>query len=257
MNAQQTWVAFITLVREEVKRFTRIWVQTLLPPVITMSLYFIIFGKLIGERIGEMSGTPYIAFVVPGLVMMAVINNSYANVVSSFFSAKLNRSIEELQVSPTPSSVIIAGYVAGGALRGLIIGLLVTALSFFFTDIYLHSIAITISVIVLAAILFALAGFINATFANSFDDINIIPTFILTPLTYLGGVFYSIDMLPTFGQVLSQFNPILYLVNSFRYGMLGISDINIAAALSGLIFTVIILYAACWYLLEKSQRLRQ
>lgn len=257
MNAQQTWVAFITLVRKEVKRFTRIWVQTLLPPVITMSLYFIIFGKLIGERIGEMSGTPYIAFVVPGLVMMAVINNSYANVVSSFFSAKLNRSIEELQVSPTPSSVIIAGYVAGGALRGLIIGLLVTALSFFFTDIYLHSIAITISVIVLAAILFALAGFINATFANSFDDINIIPTFILTPLTYLGGVFYSIDMLPTFGQVLSQFNPILYLVNSFRYGMLGISDINIGAALSGLIFTVIILYAVCWYLLEKSQRLRQ
>ncbi|BCD98263.1 ABC transporter permease [Marinagarivorans cellulosilyticus] len=257
MNAQQTWVAFVTLVRKEVKRFTRIWVQTLLPPVITMSLYFIIFGKLIGERIGEMSGTPYIAFVVPGLVMMAVINNSYANVVSSFFSAKLNRSIEELQVSPTPSSVIIAGYVAGGALRGLIIGLLVTALSFFFTDIHLHSIAITLSVIVLAAILFALAGFINATFANSFDDINIIPTFILTPLTYLGGVFYSIDMLPTFGQVLSQFNPILYLVNSFRYGMLGISDINIAAALSGLIFTVIILYAACWYLLEKSQRLRQ
>lgn len=257
MNAQQTWVAFITLVRKEVKRFTRIWVQTLLPPVITMSLYFIIFGKLIGERIGEMSGTPYIAFVVPGLVMMAVINNSYANVVSSFFSAKLNRSIEELQVSPTPSSVIIAGYVAGGALRGLIIGLLVTALSFFFTDIHLHSIAITISVIVLAAILFALAGFINATFANSFDDINIIPTFILTPLTYLGGVFYSIDMLPTFGQVLSQFNPILYLVNSFRYGMLGISDINIGAALSGLIFTVIILYAVCWYLLEKSQRLRQ
>ena len=256
MNALQTWIAFSTLVRKEVKRFTRIWVQTLLPPVITMSLYFIIFGKLIGERIGEMSGTPYIAFVVPGLVMMAVINNSYANVVSSFFSAKLNRSIEELQVSPTPSSVIIAGYVAGGALRGLIIGLLVTALSFFFTDIHIHSIAITLSVIMLAAILFALAGFINATFANSFDDINIIPTFVLTPLTYLGGVFYSIDMLPEFGQVLSQFNPILYLVNSFRYGMLGISDINIAASLTGLIFMVIILYFACWYLLEKSQRLR-
>lgn len=257
MNAQQTWIAFATLVRKEVKRFTRIWVQTLLPPVITMSLYFIIFGKLIGERIGEMSGTPYIAFVVPGLVMMAVINNSYANVVSSFFSAKLNRSIEELLVSPTPSSVIIAGYVAGGALRGLIIGLLVTALSFFFTDIHIHSIAITLSVIMLAAILFALAGFINATFANSFDDINIIPTFVLTPLTYLGGVFYSIDMLPEFGQVLSQFNPILYLVNSFRYGMLGISDINIAASLTGLIFMVIILYSACWFLLEKSQRLRQ
>lgn len=257
MNAQQTWVAFATLVRKEVKRFTRIWVQTLLPPVITMSLYFIIFGKLIGERIGEMSGTPYIAFVVPGLVMMAVINNSYSNVVSSFFSAKFNRSIEELQVSPIPSSVIIAGYVAGGALRGLIIGLLVTALSFAFTSIAIHSIAITLTVIMLAAILFALAGFINATFANSFDDINIIPTFVLTPLTYLGGVFYSIDMLPEFGQVLSQFNPILYLVNSFRYGMLGISDINISAALTGLALTVVVLFCVCWYLLEKSQRLRQ
>ncbi|HEY7773504.1 MAG TPA: ABC transporter permease [Marinagarivorans sp.] len=257
MNAQQTWVAFATLVRKEVKRFTRIWVQTLLPPVITMSLYFIIFGKLIGERIGEMSGTPYIAFVVPGLVMMAVINNSYSNVVSSFFSAKFNRSIEELQVSPIPSSIIIAGYVAGGALRGLIIGLLVTALSFAFTSISIYNVAITLTVIMLAAILFALAGFINATFANSFDDINIIPTFVLTPLTYLGGVFYSIDMLPAFGQVLSQFNPILYLVNSFRYGMLGISDINIGVALMGMTLTVIALYGICWYLLEKSQRLRQ
>lgn len=257
MNTQEIWVAFATIVRKEIKRFTRIWVQTLLPPVITMSLYFIIFGKLIGERIGEMSGTPYIAFVVPGLVMMAVINNSYSNVVSSFFSAKFNRSIEELQVSPTPSSVIIAGYVTGGALRGLIIGLIVTALSFLFTSMAIHSFFITLLVIILAAILFSLAGFINATFANSFDDISIIPTFVLTPLTYLGGVFYSIDMLPKFGQVLSQFNPIFYLVNSFRYGMLGISDINIAASLVGLIISVVILYIICWLLLEKSQRLRQ
>lgn len=257
MNKQVIWVAYCTLVRKEVKRFTRIWVQTLLPPVITMSLYFLIFGKLIGERIGEMSGTPYIAFVVPGLVMMAVINNSFANVVSSFFSAKFNRSIEELQVSPTPSSIIIAGYVTGGALRGLLIGLIVTGVAFFFADFTIYSPIITITVIVLAAILFALAGLINATFANSFDDINIIPTFVLTPLTYLGGVFYSIDMLPAFGQVLSQFNPILYLVNSFRYGLLGISDINIGAAITGLVAGVAVLYSICWWLMEKSQRLRQ
>lgn len=257
MNKHAIWIAYTTLVRKEVKRFTRIWVQTLLPPVITMSLYFLIFGKLIGERIGEMSGTPYIAFVVPGLVMMAVINNSFANVVSSFFSAKFNRSIEELQVSPTPSSIIIAGYVTGGALRGLFIGLIVTTVAFFFADLSIHSPLITIAVIVLAAILFALAGLINATFANSFDDINIIPTFVLTPLTYLGGVFYSIDMLPEFGQVLSQFNPILYLVNSFRYGLLGISDIHIGAALTGLVVGVAVLYSICWLLMEKSQRLRQ
>lgn len=257
MKKHAIWIAYTTLVRKEVKRFTRIWVQTLLPPVITMSLYFLIFGKLIGERIGEMSGTPYIAFVVPGLVMMAVINNSFANVVSSFFSAKFNRSIEELQVSPTPSSIIIAGYVTGGALRGLLIGLIVTGVAFFFTNFKIYSPLITITVIILAAILFALAGLINATFANSFDDINIIPTFILTPLTYLGGVFYSIDMLPAFGQVLSQFNPILYLVNSFRYGLLGISDIHIGAALVGLVVAVVILYSICWLLMEKSQRLRQ
>lgn len=257
MNIQQLWVAYATLVRKETKRFTRIWVQTLLPPVITMSLYFIIFGKLIGERIGEMSGTPYITFVVPGLVMMAVINNSYSNVVSSFFSAKFNRSIEELQVSPTPSSIIIAGYVSGGALRGLLIGIIVTTVSFFFTSVAIHNIFITFTVIILAAVLFSLAGFINAVFANSFDDISIIPTFVLTPLTYLGGVFYSIDMLPEFGQILSQFNPILYLVNSFRYGILGISDINIGAAIFGLCLMVITLYGICWYLLEKSQKLRQ
>ena len=257
MNIQQLWVSYATLVRKEVKRFTRIWVQTLLPPVITMSLYFVIFGKLIGERIGTMGGTPYIAFVVPGLVMMAVINNSFSNVVSSFFSAKFNRSIEELQVSPTPSSLIIAGYVTGGVLRGLIIGGLVTLLSFAFTGIHIHHIGITFLVIMLAAVFFSLAGFINATFANSFDDINIVPTFVLTPLTYLGGVFYSIDMLPKFGQILSQFNPILYLVNSFRYGMLGVSDINITHAILGLSLSVVALYGACWFLLEKSQRLRQ
>lgn len=257
MNSQQLWVAYTTLVRKEVKRFTRIWVQTLLPPVITMSLYFIIFGKLIGERIGDMSGIPYIDFVVPGLVMMAVINNSYSNVVSSFFSAKFNSSIEELQVSPTPTSIIIAGYITGGALRGLLIGIIVTSVSFFFTSVAIHNLFITFIVVILASVLFSLAGFINAIFANSFDDISIIPTFVLTPLTYLGGVFYSIDMLPAFGQVLSQFNPVLYLVNSFRYGILGISDINIGAAIFGLCLSVAALYFICWYLLEKSHRLRK
>ncbi len=257
MNLHFLAIAYWAIVRKEIKRFTRIWVQTLLPPVITMSLYFVIFGKLIGERIGTMGGAPYITFVIPGLIMMAVINNSFSNVVSSFYSAKFNRSIEELQVSPVPSHIIILGYATGGMLRGLLIGCLVTTLSVFFTHFSVHHWGIMIAVILLAALFFSLMGFINAVFANSFDDINIVPTFILTPLTYLGGVFYSITLLPEFGQLLSKFNPILYLVNAFRYGLVGISDVDIHYALLGLGVSVVALYGVCWYLLEKSEKLRQ
>lgn len=256
MTFDRLWVAFATIVRKEVRRFTRIWVQTLIPPVITMGLYFVIFGQLIGSRIGQMGGFDYMSFVVPGLIMMAVINNSYANVVSSFYSAKFNKSIEELQVSPVPNWVILWGYVSGGVLRGLCVGLIVTLMSMVFVRLQLHHAGITFLVVLLTSVLFSLAGFINAVYANSFDDISIIPTFVLTPLTYLGGVFYSIDMLPRFWQSVSQLNPILYVINAFRYGFLGASDVNIGVALAGITLFVVVLYGYCWYLLEKGKRLR-
>jgi ABC-2 type transport system permease protein len=224
-------VAFQTLVTKEVLRFVRIWMQTLLPPVITTSLYFVIFGKLIGERIGEMEGYSYIDFIVPGLILMAVIQNSYANVVSSFFSTKLQHYIEELLISPVPNWVILAGYVVGGVARGTLVGILVTLVSLFFSDLQINSYGLTLMVFVLTSILFSLAGFINAVYAKTFDDISIVPTFVLTPLTYLGGVFYSINLLPGFWQTVSLGNPVLYMVNAFRFGILGVSDINILVAL--------------------------
>ena len=256
MNAQQLWVAFSTIVRKEIRRFVRIWVQTLIPPVITIGLYFVIFGNLIGQRIGQMNGFDYMSFVVPGLIMMAVINNAYTNVVSSFYSAKFNKSIEELQVSPTPSWVILLGYVMGGMLRGLAVGIIVTTIAALFTDVAVAHFAITLLVALLTALLFALAGLINAIFANSFDDISIVPTFVLTPLTYLGGVFYSIDMLPEFWQGVSQLNPILYVVNAFRYGFLGQSDVHIGVALSGIAVITALLFGIAWYLLETGRRVR-
>ena len=256
MNIQQQVVAFQTILRKEVTRFMRIWVQTLIPPVITMGLYFVIFGHLIGGRIGHMDGFDYMSFVVPGLVMMAVINNSYANVVSSFFSAKFHRSIEELLVSPTPSYVILWGYVAGGGLRGLMVGGIVTVVSTFFTNFIIENPFITIIVILLTSMLFSIAGLINAIFASSFDDISIIPTFILTPLTYFGGVFYSIDLLPEFWQGVSQLNPILYMVNAFRYGFLGVSDVNITVALAGISAMLLVAYLFAWHLLQQGRKLR-
>lgn len=256
MNIEQQWVAFGTILRREVTRFVRIWVQTLIPPVITMGLYFVIFGHLIGNRIGQMGGFDYMSFVVPGLVMMAVINNSYANVVSSFFSAKFHRSIEELLVSPTPSYVILLGYVAGGVLRGLAVGAIVTFVSTFFTNFIIENPLVTLLVILLTSSLFAVAGLVNAIFANSFDDISIIPTFILTPLTYFGGVFYSISLLPEFWQGVSQLNPILYMVNAFRYGFLGVSDVNVSLAIGGICAMLVIASGSVWYLLEKGRRLR-
>ncbi|MEJ2466622.1 MAG: ABC transporter permease [Candidatus Thiodiazotropha sp.] len=224
-------IAFQTIVTKEVLRFTRIWMQTLLPPAITTTLYFIIFGKLIGERIGEMEGYSYIDFIVPGLILMSVIQNSYSNVVSSFFSTKLQHYIEELLISPVPNWVILCGYVVGGVARGTLVGILVTIISLFFTDLQINSYGLTLLVFVLTSILFALAGFINAVYATTFDDISIVPTFVLTPLTYLGGVFYSINLLPQFWQSLSLGNPVLYMINAFRYGILGVSDIDIAVAL--------------------------
>jgi len=233
------WTAFTTILVKEILRFLRIWVQTVLPSAVTTALYFVIFGHLIGERIGPMGGFPYLDFIVPGLVLMAVITNAYSNVVSSFYSSKFSRYVEEFLVAPVPNWVILSGFVAGGVARGLVVGVTVTVVALLFTDLEIHSYWITLLVFILTAVLFALGGFINAVYANSFDDISIIPTFVLTPLTYLGGVFYSIELLPEFWQTLSMANPVLYMVNAFRYGLLGVSDIPLTTA-----FSLILLFIA-------------
>jgi len=230
MNIAVNWVALKTLVRKEVIRVARIWIQTIVPPAITMTLYFIIFGNLIGRRIGIMGGFDYMQYIAPGLIMMSVITNSYGNVVSSFFGAKYGKHIEEMLVSPMSNATIIIGHVAGGVIRGLMVGTLVTIIALGFTSLTVEHPLITFSMVLLASIVFALLGFVNAVFAKKFDDISIIPTFVLTPLTYLGGVFYSISLLPEFWQKVSLGNPILYMVNAFRYGILGVSDISIAYA---------------------------
>jgi ABC-2 type transport system permease protein len=256
MSFQEQWIAFLTILHKEIKRFTRIWIQTLLPPAITMILYFVIFGKLIGSRIGDMGGFSYIEFVAPGLIMMAVITNAYANVSSSFFSAKFQRSIEELLVSPTPNYIILLGYVMGGVARGVAVGLIVTIMSLFFADLQVHHWFTTIFIVFMTSVLFSIAGFINAIYANTFDDVSIIPTFVLTPLTYFGGVFYSINLLPEFWQQVSVLNPILHMVNAFRYGMLGITDLNIGMALVGLTVFVVVLFVIALHLLKTGKRLR-
>ena len=251
-----TWVGIKTLMRKEVTRIIRIWSQTLLPPAITMTLYFVIFGNLIGSRIGEMGGFDYMSFIVPGLVMMAVITSSYGNMVSSFFGAKFAKHVEELLISPMPNWAILAGYVSGSLFRGLAVGLIVTLISLFFTDIHIHNVWIILSTVVLTSVVFSLGGFINAAFAKKFDDIAIIPTFVLTPLTYLGGVFYSISLLPDFWQKVSLINPVLYMVNTFRYGFLGVSDINVGVAYAIIISFVLILGFISWYILHKGIGLR-
>lgn len=259
MNIQLTTnlIALRTIVVREIYRFMRIWPQTLLPPAITMALYFIIFGKLIGSRIGDMGGFDYIQYIVPGLIMMSVITNSYSNVVSSFFGAKFHHSIEELLISPVSPHTILLGYITGGILRGLAVGFIVSMLSLFFTELQVHHLGITILVVVLTAGVFSLAGFINAVYARNFDDISIVPTFVLTPLTYLGGVFYSIDLLPEFWQSVSLINPILHMVNAFRYGILGVSDINIFIAIGFLLAATVALYGLSLYLLKTGKGLRQ
>jgi len=256
MTPAQKYIAFQTIVVREIRRFMRIWVQTLVPPVITMSLYFVIFGKLIGSRIGDMGGYTYMEFVVPGLIMMSVITNSYSNVVSSFYGAKFANNIEELLVSPTPNWIILAGFVIGGVARGLAVGLLVTLVSLFFTRLQIYSIPVTMLVVFLTSVLFSIGGLINAIYANSFDDISIVPTFVLTPLTYLGGVFYSIELLPAFWAKVSQVNPVLYVVNTFRYGVLGHSDIHVGYAIAMIGLATVIGGAFALHQLTYSPRLR-
>lgn len=256
MTRQQQLIALQTIVTKEIRRFTRIWVQTLLPPAITMTLYFVIFGHLVGGRIGEMGGFNYMQYIVPGLIMMSVITNSYANVVSSFYSAKFQRSVEEVLVSPVPNSILLVGVTLGGVARGIAVGLIVTLLSLFFTQLALHHVLVVIYTVVMTAVLFSLGGFINAVYAKSFDDINIVPTFVLTPLTYLGGVFYSLDLLSPFWQGVSMLNPIVYMVNAFRYGILGVSDVNVWFSLGMITLLSAALFAVALRLLERGTGLR-
>ncbi len=256
LHLHESWTALRTIVIKEVLRFARIWVQTVLPPMVTMALYFIIFGGLIGARIGEMDGFRYMDFIVPGLIMLAVITNSYSNVVSSFFSAKFQRHIEELLVSPVPNSLIILGFVGGGVARGLTVGVAVTGVSLFFSPFSMHSITVTLSVVVMTSVVFALAGLINGVFARSFDDISIVPTFVLTPLTYLGGVFYSVSLLPEFWQGVSQLNPILYMVNAFRYGLLGTTDLSLTLSYAIIAGFIVGLYLFALLLLNRGVGVR-
>ncbi len=255
-NKPLNWIALKTLTTKEVVRFTRIWQQTILPPVITTTLYFIIFGNLIGPRIGKMGGFDYMDFIVPGLILMAVITNSYANVASSFFSAKFQSSIEELLVTPTANITILLGYIAGGVARGIMVGVVVTLVSLFFSKLQIYNLTVLVSIIILTSTLFALGGFTNALFAKKFDDISIVPTFILTPFTYLGGVFYSIKLLPDVWQTVSHLNPVLYMINAFRYGFLGVSDISLWTSYTIIIGFIIALFLINLRLISTGYGLR-
>ncbi len=250
------WIAYKTIVIKEVLRFSRIWVQTIFPPIITTSLYLLIFGGLMGERIGQMQGIDYLQYIIPGIILMTVITNSYANTVSSFFLAKFNHSIEELLVAPVPYWVILLGYISGGVARGFIVGLGVFIAVSFFVEFTIDSLFITFFTFLLTAILFSLAGFINAIFAQSFDDISIVPTFILMPMTYLGGMFYSIDILPQFWQDVSKFNPIYYMVDSFRLGFLGVSTSDFWTSMSVLLVMIAMLATVSFYLLKKGVNIK-
>ena len=256
-TADRRWIGYRTIVIREVSRIVRIWGQTLVPPAITAALYFLIFGSLVGRRIGEMGGYGYSQYIAPGLIMMSVITNSYGNVVSSFFGAKFGRHIEELLVSPLPNWLIVLGYVTGGLVRGLLVGVVVTLISLFFAHLEVEHLALVCAAVVLTSIVFSLCGFLNAVFAKNFDQISFIPTFILTPLTYLGGVFYSITMLPEWAQDASRANPILYMVNAFRYGFLGVSDVDVGLAFAIMVGAAVALFATCVWLMEKGTGTRE
>jgi ABC-2 type transport system permease protein len=256
MNAREQLIALKSILWKEILRFSRIWVQTILPPMISTALYYVIFGRLIGSQISDVSGFHYMDYIVPGLILMAVITNSYGNVVASFYSSKFQRSIEEMLVSPLPNYLIVLGFVGGGVARGIAVGAAVAVVSLFFTTIPLHNVWVALSVLLLTSVLFSLGGLINAIYANSFDDITVIPTFVLAPLTYLGGVFYTVAMLPPFWQSVSQVNPILYMVNAFRYGLLGVSDVNLGIAYAAILGFNFCLSWYAMYLLNRGYGVR-
>jgi ABC-2 type transport system permease protein len=255
-QARTEWIGFCTIVIREFNRIVRIWAQTILPPTVTATLYFIIFGSLIGRRVGLVGGYDYRQFIAPGLIMMTVITNSYGNVVSSFFGAKFGKHLEELLVSPLPNWLILCGYVAGGVMRGLLVGSVVTLVALFFTRLVVQHVLAILSAVLLTSIVFSLGGFINALFAKNFDQISWFPTFVLTPLTYLGGVFYSIQMLPGWAHVASHANPILYMVSAFRYGFLGTTDVDLRLAYGIMISAAALMFALAVTLLNKGTGIR-
>jgi ABC-2 type transport system permease protein len=256
-RARTEWIGFETIVIREFGRIVRIWGQTILPPAVTATLYFIIFGSLIGRRVGQIGGYDYMQFIAPGLIMMNVITNSYGNVVSSFFGAKFGKHVEELLVSPLPNWLIVCGYVVGGILRGVLVGAVVTVVALFFTRLSLAHVFATLAAVLLTSIVFSLGGFINAMFAKNFDQISWFPTFILTPLTYLGGVFYSIKMLPDWAQVVSHLNPILYMVNAFRYGFLDASDVDLRLSFGIMISAAVLMFAIAVTLMNRGTGIRE
>ncbi|MCG6934835.1 MAG: ABC transporter permease, partial [Proteobacteria bacterium] len=251
MKVREQMAAFRTLLTREFLRFIRIWLQTVVPAAVTTGLYFVIFGNLIGSQLHPIGGVSYMEYIVPGIILMSIITNAYANVVSSFYMSKFVHFVEEMLISPMPNYLILIGYVAGGVARGLVVGMVVTVVAMFFAPLGVYNAAILIAVVLLTAVLFSLGGFINAIYAKSFDDISIIPTFVLTPLIYLGGIFYSIDMLPAFWQKVSLVNPILYMINAMRYGMLGVSDIDVTTALAMIVFFVAVLFIFSLVLLRR------
>ena len=254
LNVQ--WTGFLTIMRKEVIRILRIWPQTLLPSVVTTTLYFLIFGAFIGGRLGEIDGITYIEFIVPGLIMMSIITNAYTNVSSSTFSAKFQRNIEEMLISPLNNSTIVLGFMAGGVLRGVMVGALVMLVSTIFTPLRIYNAPLIVLTMFFTATLLALSGFINAIYAKNYDQVAIVPTFVLTPLIYLGGVFYSIAILPPFWQQISRLNPVLYLVNIFRYGFLGVSDVAVSTAFYFLVVFTAALWFFCLWALRRGVGLR-
>ncbi len=258
MNYFQMWTSFYTILRKDVVRMMRIWSQTFLPSVVTSVLYFLVFGKVLGDKIGDINGYSYIQFVVPGLVMLAVVTNSFTNVAMTFFQAKFfSRNIDEILVSPTPPWVLIAGYVAGGSVRGVLIGTIVLIVSAFFAPLPLTHISIIVLFLLLSSILFSLAGLVNGIYAKNFDGITIVPTFVLTPLVYLGGVFYSTNALPAWWKTLTFFDPIFYLINGFRFGFMGIADVSIFLSVGVLLSLIAILVGINWYLIRTGLGLKQ
>jgi ABC-2 type transport system permease protein len=256
-RAATEWIGFKTIIIREFNRIIRIWGQTIVPPAVTATLYFIIFGSLIGRRVGVVGGFDYMKFIAPGLIMMTVIQNSYGNVVSSFFGAKFGKHIEELLVSPLPNWLIVLGYVAGGVLRGVLVGSVVTIVSLFFTRLHIEHPFAVITAVLLTSFVFALGGFINALFAKNFDQISWFPTFILTPLTYLGGVFYSVTMLPDWAHLVSKANPILYMVSAFRFGFLGVSDVSLSVAYGIMLLAAAFMFFLAVFLLNRGSGIRE
>lgn len=260
MSGYRRWISFYTMLRRDVVRMFRIWVQTFLPSVVTSVLYFLVFGTVLGSQIGDMQGVPYMTFVVPGLVMLAIVTTSYSNTSFTFFTSKFfARSIDEILVSPTPPWVMIAGFIGGGLIRGILTGALVLLVSIFFTglSLSLHSALVVLSFAVLTCLVFALAGLVNGIYAKSIDGINLVPTFVLTPLVYLGGIFYSVHALPAWWQAITYANPLFYLINGFRYGFLGITDVSLYLSVGILVSMIVALVAINWYLIRKGLGLRQ